>query len=562
MLNPLTLDFSVIGSGFESLRRIQQSHNRLRDSFRMGGNQTNRIFGRMSATALRFFGTIKNGTVKVGNAFKVMAARSEDFLSRVNKSGTGLYGTLTRIAAVFGGGMLFKKAFDSATSTETMRNAIEAMRGSKRADELMNFGVKMANITPYTTNEVLSGVQKLELRGLDPKKYMSMIGDMSAMLGKPLDQAIEAILDVKTGEFERLKEFGITKEMIKKMSPKSFKGEQVINQERMFTDLMDHINKTYKDGMKRLANTTSGVISTIKGITDSFLGMLLSGSQTGKIVEGSPLAVLNEEVLLPLAENLQKWQEDGTFKRWSQSFAEGIRKLTYFIKESISFIKEYKSVILGLLAFFVGFKVLVSIATAVVAINNAFQTLIATFLFLKDILFVIPKVLSVIAAALSSTAGLVVIAIASIVAIWVILYKKVEWFRNLVHKVFGIIKADIGLLIDFFSLVTQGVQKFIDWVGKGIDKVMDFWGKVKSAFSGATNMMKLPDGSFRTSFEYDMQGNFIGDAGVITNNKTNEIKTINEKPTNITIHVDGTNQGVVEEAIEKAMYKRDLREGK
>lgn len=538
MLNPLTLAFSIIGSGFESLRRIQQSYNRLRDSFRIGGNQTNRIFGRMSAAALRFFGTIRNGTVRVGNAFKIMAARSEDFLSRVNKSGTGLYGTLTRIAAVFGGGMLFKKAFDSAANLELIRTAIASMRGQKRADELMGYGIKFANVTPYETQEVLEGMQKLELRGLTPEKYMTGIGNMAAALGKPLDQAIEAMLDAMTGEFERMKEFGITKKMIEKISPTSFdKKGSLINQKKMFDDLMNYIDKTYKGGMENLSKTISGTISTIKGTFSSLLSMLVAGSQTGKIVEGSPLYILNEEVLQPLAKNMQKWQEDGTFTKWSQSFAEGVREFYSILKSTFEFVKEYKDILLALLAAFIAFKVLVSVATGVVALANAF-------------------------ALLSNPIGLTIAAIAAIIAIWIVLYKKVEWFRKLVDTIYELIKSDIAILMNFFDLVTQGVQKFIDWVGKGIDKVMDFWGKVKSAFSGAANMMKLPEGNFRTSFEYDMQGNFIGDAGVITNNKTNEIKTINEKPTNITIHVDGTNQGVVEEAIEKAMYKRDLREGK
>ena len=562
MLQPLTTQFNILGNGFEALRQIRDTFSQLRKNFKQGEIENKGIFGRMGKSASDFFRTIKSGTVRVGNGFKAMAARSELFLNKVKKSGTGLYGTLTKIAAVFGGGMLFKKAFDSATSVETMRNAIESMRGSKRAEELMNFGVRLANITPYTANEVLGGVQKLELRDLDPTKYLTGIGDMAAMLGKPLEQAVEAVLSARVGNFESLKQFGITKGMIEKLSPKSFKGGSLINQEQMFEDLMNYINKTYQGGMNKLAKTTAGVLSTIQGITESFLGMIFSGSQTGKIVEGSPLYVLNEEVLQPLAANLEKWQEDGTFERWSRSFASGIRSVASAVKETASFIKEYKNVLLGLLAIFVGFKVLISIATAIVAVNTAFQTLGATFLFLKDILIFIPKILGIIAGAVTSTAGLVVIAIAGIIAIWVILYKKVEWFRDLVHKVFDIIKWDIGLLIDFFGLVTQGVQKFIDWVGRGIDKVMELWGKVKSVFSGAADMMKLPEGGFKTSFEYDAQGNFIGDTGTITNNKTNEIKTINEKATNITINVDGTNQGVVEEAIEKAMYKRDLREGK
>ena len=54
-------------------------------------------------------------------------------------------------------------------------------------------------------------------------------------MGKPLMQAVEAIGDAKTGELERLKEFGITKKMIEDYSKEVGKGD-LINSKGQITD--------------------------------------------------------------------------------------------------------------------------------------------------------------------------------------------------------------------------------------------------------------------------------------------------------------------------------------
>ena len=51
---------------------------------------------------------------------------------------------------------------------------------------------------------------KLEQRNFNPTiEQLRVIGDIAAASGKTFNQFTEAILDAQTGEFERLKEFGI-----------------------------------------------------------------------------------------------------------------------------------------------------------------------------------------------------------------------------------------------------------------------------------------------------------------------------------------------------------------
>ena len=64
--------------------------------------------------------------------------------------------------------------------------------------------------TPFTLGQVTEAYIKLKNLGLDPStETLRSFGNTSAAMGKDIMQFIEAVADAATGEFERLKEFGI-----------------------------------------------------------------------------------------------------------------------------------------------------------------------------------------------------------------------------------------------------------------------------------------------------------------------------------------------------------------
>jgi hypothetical protein len=69
---------------------------------------------------------------------------------------------------------------------------------------------KFANNTPYALEQSVTAFTKLVSLGLNPsQKALMAYGNTAAAMGKDLNQMIEAVADATTGEFERLKEFGI-----------------------------------------------------------------------------------------------------------------------------------------------------------------------------------------------------------------------------------------------------------------------------------------------------------------------------------------------------------------
>lgn len=72
--------------------------------------------------------------------------------------------------------------------------------------ELQSFAAE----TPFTLGQVTEAYIKLKNLGLDPStEALRSFGNTSAAMGKDIMQFIEAVADAATGEFERLKEFGI-----------------------------------------------------------------------------------------------------------------------------------------------------------------------------------------------------------------------------------------------------------------------------------------------------------------------------------------------------------------
>jgi len=108
-------------------------------------------------------------------------------------------------------GALIKGIYDTNVEFEKLMAMLKTATGSvKLADEqfakLQEFGAT----TPFQLNEVVNAFIKLKNLGLDPgMAALRDYGNIATAMGKSLDQFIEAVADAATGEFERLKEFGI-----------------------------------------------------------------------------------------------------------------------------------------------------------------------------------------------------------------------------------------------------------------------------------------------------------------------------------------------------------------
>lgn len=530
MLAPLTTSFTVKGNGITVLKSIQKSYEKLRQTFLKGEQSIKSSFSNIGKVISGFGRKVKSGFSKIGNGFKTLRVRADDFLSNVQKKGDGVISTMKKLAFAIGGGFLVQKAFSGAMETEMTRTALTSMTGKNRANELMNYGVNFANITPYETSEVMDAVKKLELRGLNPQEYLEPIGNMAAMLGKPLNQAVEAIIKATVGEFEMLKEFSISKNMLMNMMPNVFnKSGSVTNQKKMFNGLMEYVEKRYKGGMLALSKTTKGLLSTVKGISSSFLNMLMSGSMTGEIVEGSPLDLFRNQILIPLADNLVKWQEDGTFTKWSESFSSGVRKIANILRDSYDFFIEYKDEIIAIGSGFLATKLAIG---GFIKIASGLQTISSSITVFKE--------LGLLLGITTPQISAIIIGIGLLTSAFVWLYKKSEPFRTFTKG-----------LLDIFSVWLEVIKEIFDVILKLGSSIKDLFG-----FGG--NILESASGALTGQINYENY--YEGNEPILQDDITDKsVKTVSN---NISINVSGTSDPItIAKQIKKELEKRKIKEG-
>lgn len=94
---------------------------------------------------------------------------------------------------------------------------------TQELDRLEAFAAK----TPFQLESLTQSYIKLVNRGFNPtNKELRSLGDLASSTGKDFDQLTEAVLDAQTGEFERLKDFGIKAKKEGDKITFTFKGQK------------------------------------------------------------------------------------------------------------------------------------------------------------------------------------------------------------------------------------------------------------------------------------------------------------------------------------------------
>ena len=182
----------------------------------------------------------------------------------------GIGGAMTAV-----GGMALK----TAAEFETMKTALEtSFQGSKaEADAAFDSIKEFTAKTPYGMAEVMGAFIKLKNMGLDPsQRALTAYGDTASAMGKSLNDMVEAVADAATGEFERLKEFGIRAASEGDRVKFTFKGvttEVGKNSEEIQEYLLQLGETNFAGGMAKQSTTLAGLMSTLK---DTFAEVLNS----------------------------------------------------------------------------------------------------------------------------------------------------------------------------------------------------------------------------------------------------------------------------------------------
>ena len=160
--------------------------------------------------------------------------------------------------------------------------------------EIEDFAAK----TPFGVKELTEAFVKLANQGFKPTgDEMRRLGDLAASTGKSFDQLAEGILDAQTGEFERLKEFGIRAKDAGDKVIFTFKGVQT-TVEKSSEAIRNYVTSLgdaegVSGSMAVISETLTGKISNLG---DSWDQMLVSvGGNTSGVFSGA-ISIISEAI--------------------------------------------------------------------------------------------------------------------------------------------------------------------------------------------------------------------------------------------------------------------------
>lgn len=166
-------------------------------------------------------------------------------------------GILAAGAAIYGVG---KFLISTNAEFQKLHNNLQVATGSVAgAEEAFAALQNLAKTTPFTTDEVTTAFINLKNLGLDPsQKAIISYGNTAASMGKSLDQMIQAVADASTGEFERLKEFGIKAKV---------QGDQVAFTFQGVTTKVKNNSQEIQGYLKNIGETTFGGAGALQAKT-------------------------------------------------------------------------------------------------------------------------------------------------------------------------------------------------------------------------------------------------------------------------------------------------------
>lgn len=209
---------------------------------------------------------------------------------------------------------------------------ITATGSAKNAEIAFGAIEKFASTTPYTLDQSVEAFTKLVNLGLTPsERALKSYGDTASAMGKDMTQLVEAVADATTGEFERLKEFGIKTKSQGDNVSFTFRGITTTvkkNAEEIEEYLMRLGENNFAGAMSERMKTLDGAIANLQ---DQWDGLFRTISQQGsndamtKIVRRTTAELKNLQDFIASG-GLQKTIEllSSKFKGWGKDAKESI----------------------------------------------------------------------------------------------------------------------------------------------------------------------------------------------------------------------------------------------
>lgn len=261
---------------------------------------------------------------------------SESAFKQMGNTGSKAFGVISGIAATLGLAAIGKQIIDITAEFQKLSAVLTNTLGSRSAaQQALNTIKQFAAQTPFSVVELTDSFVKLANQGFKPTiNQLRNLGDLASSQGKSFNQLTEAIIDAQTGEFERLKEFGIRAAKEGDRVIFTFKG---VETQTKFTSeaVREYIlslgeAKGVSGSMAAISETLGGRISNLGDSWDSLLNTIGDGNK-GIVADaisllGSLITKVNE--LIKTSEQLSQEYRQGVVQTQldaAKEFAKGFK---------------------------------------------------------------------------------------------------------------------------------------------------------------------------------------------------------------------------------------------
>jgi hypothetical protein len=373
-------------------------------------------------------------------------------LQKADGAANQLEGSLKKVGnvvagafAVSGIAMFASKVVSTLSEFEKYDAVLTNTLGSgSESKKVLSDITEFAGKTPFQVNELTGSFVKLANMGFKPTSAeMTKLGDLASSTGKGFDQLSEAIIDAQTGEFERLKEFGIRA---------SKQGDQV---QFSFKGVKTTVDNTETSIQKYLLS-----LGEINGVSGAMAA--ISETTGGKL---SNLEDNMTSLYLTIGESLKPVISD---------IISGLSGLIDVLKSAVIWMVANKDTI-GLVAAVIGGAAIAyGVYTLAISAGTIAETLFTAAQWALNV------------ALTANPIGIVVVAIGAFIAGIVYAWKNCVGFRAVVTGLWGVIKEFGSIVGDVFS----GIWDMIKGVfNLDSDQISKGWDKAANAMSDAGKRM-------------------------------------------------------------------------
>lgn len=233
-------------------------------------------------------------------------------LADLNKTGLALRSAFSGVFAGVTTGLAVGKLVETQRQFDILNSSLITVTGSvSQAEKEFAWIKEFAATTPFDLEQVTNAFVKMKAFGLDASlEALTAYGNTAAATGKSLDQMVEAVADAATGEFERLKEFGIRAKKQGDDVTFTFRGiSKTVRQssEEITKYLQDIGNNDFSGAMATRAETLDGALSNL-GDTWNELFRTINDAGVGNLIfDATALATQGVQNLINNIKVLQQY---------------------------------------------------------------------------------------------------------------------------------------------------------------------------------------------------------------------------------------------------------------